>query len=516
MEAIFIYLVKSSVLITLFYLSYYFLIQKETFFNSNRLFLILGLITSALLPLYFIKKTVVAEMPKIAFNDTSMLKTIQDYPIENTINWLEIASVAYKLVFMILLLKIALEIFSLFKLIKGKPIAIVKPFVFVDVKEDINPFSFFKYIVYNSSKYSKQELSGIICHEKIHATENHSFDILFVRLFCACFWFNPFIWLYKKAIIQNLEYIADKKAIQNLADKRVYQMTLLKVITNHNYLPITNSFYQSLIKKRIVMLNKNQSEQKSIWKYALILPALIVFVLLFQIETIAQEKPVTNALESQNTKDFEIIIDKNSNDDKIKLACKLAKEQENIDVVVFKIKRNSKNEITAINISLNDNKGNKSYYNIKGDEPISLIKIKRILDENQKEYFGIYNLDTDNALGTANENTNIVIAPAAPAAPAAPTAPTAPTPPNAPKLKVTVPKNINDKKAWKKYELTMESFDKSMKVYDKKMESFDKEMEIFDKKMNTYNAEMEVYDKKMDEFDKKMESYNNEINKPKL
>jgi BlaR1 peptidase M56 len=511
MEAILIYFAKSSVLIALFYLSYYFLIQKETFFNSNRWFLLLGLIISALLPLYFIKKTIVTEASKIVFNVAPKLLSPQNHSIENVINWFEITAIIYKLGFIIFLFKIGLEIFSFFKLIKKKPIVVVKPFIFIDVSEDINPFSFLKYIVYNSSKYSEQELSSIICHEKIHANENHSFDILFVRLFCVCFWFNPFIWLYKKAIIQNLEYVADRKAIQNVADKKTYQMTLLKVITNYNYLPITNSFYQSLIKKRIVMLNKKQSEQKSIWKYALILPALIVFVLLFQVKTIAQEKPVSNALESQNTKDFEIIIDKNSSDDKIKLACKLAKEQENIDVVVFKIKRNSKNEITAINISLNDNKGNKSYHNIKGDEPISLIKIKRILDENQKEYFGIYNagvIDATNESQTILKENTSLKNPIPPTPPNAPNI-TPPTPPTAPQLKVTVPKNINDKKAWKKYELAMDSYDKEMELFDKKMEAYDKVMESFD-------AEMEIFHKEMLVFDKKMEAYNNEINKPKL
>jgi hypothetical protein len=96
--------------------------------------------------------------------------------------------------------------------------------------------------------------------------------------------------LYKKAIIQNLEYIADKKAMSQIEDKKEYQRALLKVVTHQNSISITNQFYQSLIKKRIVMLNKNQSHKRNSLKYALIIPALIGFVVLFQIETIAQEK----------------------------------------------------------------------------------------------------------------------------------------------------------------------------------------------------------------------------------
>ena len=98
-------------------------------------------------------------------------------------------------------------------------------------------------------------------------------------------------------MIQNLEYIADQKASQLIDDKKVYQKALLKVVTHQNCLSITNHFYQSLIKKRIVMLNKNQSHKRNSWKYALILPALVAFILLFQIKVIAQEREIVQKLQ---------------------------------------------------------------------------------------------------------------------------------------------------------------------------------------------------------------------------
>ena len=114
--------------------------------------------------------------------------------------------------------------------------------------------------------------------------------MLFRSLFCILFWFHPLVWLYKKAIIQNLEFIADSEASKKTSDIKVYQLTLLKITTQENCVAITNHFYQSLIKKRIVMLNKNQSKKWNSWKYAVVLPALIAFVFLFQIEVVAQEK----------------------------------------------------------------------------------------------------------------------------------------------------------------------------------------------------------------------------------
>ena len=87
----------------------------------------------------------------------------------------------------------------------------------MDVSENIAPFSFFSYIVYNSSLYNSTELENILEHEKIHSEQNHTTDVLISRIFCIVFWFNPIVWLYKKAIMQNLEFIADVRFLAWLA-----------------------------------------------------------------------------------------------------------------------------------------------------------------------------------------------------------------------------------------------------------------------------------------------------------
>ncbi len=127
------------------------------------------------------------------------------------------------------------------------------------------------------------------------------------------------MYLYKKAVTQNLEYIADSEAIAQIDDKKSYQMALLKVVSHQNCLPITNHFYQSLIKKRIVMLNKNQSNKRNSWKYAVIIPALVAFVILFQVKVIAQEKEVEITKKKQAYAELtSFSIDKNSTDEEMK------------------------------------------------------------------------------------------------------------------------------------------------------------------------------------------------------
>ena len=374
METIFIYLLKSSGLIAMFYLAYHFLLRKETFFDSNRWFLLSGLITSLLLPLYFIKKVVYVERPKytmedlIAFSNQNPV-TIKEVSAVEAFDWMQLVWVSYIIIASFLVIKIILSFISLYRMLFQQQIIKKEQFKLVNLNQNIAPFSFFNYIVINPDLYTNEELQSILLHEKIHSQEKHSIDVLVAKLFCVVFWFNPFVWLYKKAILQNLEYIADQKAMHQMEDKKSYQRALLKVVTNQNCSSITNNFYQSLIKKRIVMLNKNQSHKRNSLKYVLIIPALIGFILLFQIQTIAQEKNSVVAFASP-INEVKVKIDKNSSEEKLKQEAKRLKEEHGITLKCSKVKRNSNGEITEIKVEYKDKNGNKGTSHIKGDEPI--------------------------------------------------------------------------------------------------------------------------------------------------
>lgn len=379
METLFINLLKSSALIAAFYLAYHFLVRKETFFNSNRWFLLTGLFTALLLPWFNITKVVYVEKPKMALAD------LVAYSSQNTMatprvatpepfDWMSLVWFGYLAIALFLLARIAINFTSLFRMLYNQQKTKKEDFTLVDLNQNIAPFSFFNYIVYNSSLYTPEELQSILLHEKVHSREKHSFDVMVAKLFCIIFWFNPFVWLYKKAIIQNLEYIADHKAVQQLENPKVYQMALLKAISNQNCLSITNNFYQSLIKKRIVMLNTNQSQQRNAWKYSIILPVLIGFVMLFQIKTIAQEKTGNTLLSQTNPKEeVRLVIDKNTSDADLKREAQRLKEKHGVTLKYSKIKRNENGEITGIKVEFKDKKGNKGVSQVAGNEPIAPI-----------------------------------------------------------------------------------------------------------------------------------------------
>jgi len=370
MEVFLIYIVKSTGLVVLFYSVYYFLLRKETFFNSNRWFLLAGLITSVVLPFIFYTKNIWVDptpLPDLNFSQVHISDTTEK---KLDINWNYIIFSIYGIGFLVFLTKFVIDFHSLYLVLKDKKIQKQADYKFIDLKENIAPFSYFDYIVYNSSMYTASELTNIIEHEKVHSDQNHTSDVLITRIFCLLFWFNPFIWLYKKAITQNLEFIADSEVAKKISDKKAYQYTLLKITTHETCVAITNHFYQSLIKKRIVMLNKNQSKKQNSWKYYVVIPALVAFVLLFQVEVIAHEKAPVQYLKIDNGSVDIFKITKTTTDEELKEKTKTLKENYDISAIFSNVERNSNNEIISINVDLKKTTEISQKMNLKGTKAI--------------------------------------------------------------------------------------------------------------------------------------------------
>ncbi|WP_370526662.1 M56 family metallopeptidase [Flavobacterium sp. MDT1-60] len=268
MEALFTFITKSSGLLILFYCAYFFLLRKETFFNSNRWFLLAGLVTSVVLPFVVYTKIVwvdPAPMPAVNYSSGyiphNVINTIREESFE--INWNYVALAIYGIGFLALIIKFAADFYSLNSVLKGKQVQQEEDFKFIDIEENIAPFSYFDYIVYNSSMFTASELESIIEHEKVHSDQNHTVDVIISRIFCVLFWFNPIIWLYKKAILQNLEFIADNEAAKKISDKKSISIHAFKNNNTRNlcchhqsFLSIINQKTNCHVKQKSIKKNK--------------------------------------------------------------------------------------------------------------------------------------------------------------------------------------------------------------------------------------------------------------------
>ncbi|TYA92108.1 M56 family metallopeptidase [Seonamhaeicola marinus] len=412
------YLLKASAIIIIFYACYKLFLQRDTFFESNRGFLLLGLVSAFLIPLIVIP--IYIERPPLILDNFVFNNVPSEQPIEEPLNYTDILFYVYALGIVVFFTRLFLQLSSIASLlIKNKSSRIGK-FRYVKSSKNTSPFSFFNWIVYNPSLFNETELQQILDHEEVHARQYHSIDILLTQLACVVLWFNPFMWLYIKDIKQNLEFIADYNAQKNASCKKSYQYTLLKTSVPTNPLALTNNFYNSLIKKRIVMLHKSKSKKSNLLKYALVLPVLAFFLMSFNTKevfidakTIPEEQTntdiyseenkshkngwVTNFIQGElfNKKDNQVfLISKNFSDTDFDQLIKTLK-QNGVTSKFKGIKRNSNNEIVAIKIDLKSKHSNANY-NTSSDEPIKSIKI--VIDNNGKSI----------SIGSAQDHDDII------------------------------------------------------------------------------------------------------------
>src|SRR6187551_1399836 len=153
------------------------------------------------------------------------------------------------------------------------PVIIDGRYRIVEVSGDKAPCSFGNNIFINPEKYEWETYNQIIEHEKVHIRQNHTLDIIIAELLLIFQWFNPFAWIYRREIESNLEFLTDDQLMQQKkVDKQSYQLSLIKVSAPHFPLSLTTNYNQSILKKRIAMMNKKRSNLHTAWKYFFLLP----------------------------------------------------------------------------------------------------------------------------------------------------------------------------------------------------------------------------------------------------
>jgi hypothetical protein len=141
------------------------------------------------------------------------------------------------------------------------------------------PFSFFPYVVIPKKTFESGDYLEILAHEKAHIRQGHTFDLLLSELLIVFLWFNPFMWLIKRSMVLNHEYLADNFSIKSSSSIKEYQYKLLNISKGLMNVPLAHNF-SSLIKNRIVMINKRPTRNYAALKSIIILPvAAILFVM---------------------------------------------------------------------------------------------------------------------------------------------------------------------------------------------------------------------------------------------
>ena len=290
MGVFFIYILKSSVCLVLFYLFFRLLLSKETFHRFNRMALLGVLFFSLLIPCIEVttRHQVEVQQAVLSIEQLLLMAELETTPANvgavqetSAISWVQVVLLVYLAGILFLACRNIYSLICLFRLIhSGKHEKLEKGVTLVVHNQEIAPFSWMKYIVI-SRKDLEENGREILIHEMAHIHHRHSVDLLVADICIFFQWFNPGAWLLKQELQNIHEYEADETVINEGVNAKEYQLLLIKKAVGTRLYSMANSFNHSKLKKRITMMLKEKSNPWARLKYLYVLPLAAIAVTAF-------------------------------------------------------------------------------------------------------------------------------------------------------------------------------------------------------------------------------------------
>lgn len=284
---------------------YFGLLQKERMFAFNRFYLLFTLVFSYAVP-FFVLRTAA---PKPQDLQISFEEAVQKIPVNQAaahFDWMKLFLLIYVSVSLFFLIKAVLSVMKIRNL-KGEKIIYQNMDVLLTDKK-VPPFSFWNTIYVNKALFEENRIEeAVFIHEKAHLEQKHSLDLLFLEVIKIFSWWNPALFFYRKAMIANHEFLADREVLKTGFRVKEYQSVILKELFSVRQFPLAHSFNFNQTKKRFIMMSLKNSGFSRIRKagsIALLVPA---FFLLVQ-KSYATEKTAEAIFPNENTAASEHIL----------------------------------------------------------------------------------------------------------------------------------------------------------------------------------------------------------------
>jgi TonB family protein len=285
-----VFIYESGICLAVLFTMYWLFLRRETYFRFNRFYLFSIIVVAFTLPLINLGLLAKAneQSTLAAFSGIAETIRIPEVTIAQgsgnasqfSNSWQQWALVIYLAGASLLLARMLLGILRV-TILKTKSERIyLRGYSIVYMKQKLAPFSFFRTIFLNNALIDGPDKNSIIDHELVHIRQRHTYDNLFVELFLAVFWFNPFMWFLRGALRNTHEYLADQGALNERLNPVAYQTLLLKQTIGFSPVVLASSFNSS-IKNRIIMMCKNKSSVLARFKPLLLVPVLATLFLIF-------------------------------------------------------------------------------------------------------------------------------------------------------------------------------------------------------------------------------------------
>lgn len=306
----FAYLLKVNVAFVLFYAFYRLFFYKDTFFKLRRAILLAFFGLALFYPLLNIQDWVRQQEPiaDVIYMYSAMLpEATAKADAAASVDWygwlLGSLGFIYWGIVAFLCGRFLVQLSSILWLTHTSERVVIHETPVYALRKAAGPFSFFRMVFLHPESHSDKETDEILTHECTHVSQWHSIDVILSEMMCMACWFNPFVWLLKREVRHNLEYLADNTVIQSGYDSKSYQYHLLGLAHHQSVTTLYNSFNVLHLKNRIMMMNKKRSPGIVRTKYLIFIPLVGILMLLSNIEAVARltvrlanEATVSNAM----------------------------------------------------------------------------------------------------------------------------------------------------------------------------------------------------------------------------
>ena len=306
----FAYLLKVNVAFVLFYAFYRLFFYKDTFFKLRRAILLAFFGLALFYPLLNIQDWVRQQEPiaDVIYMYSAMLpEATAKADAAASVDWhgwlLGSLGFIYWGIVAFLCGRFLVQLSSILWLAHTSERVVIHETPVYALRKAAGPFSFFRMVFLHPESHSDKETDEILTHECTHVSQWHSVDVILSEMMCMACWFNPFVWLLKREVRHNLEYLADNTVIQSGYDSKSYQYHLLGLAHHQSVTTLYNSFNVLHLKNRIMMMNKKRSPGIVRTKYLIFIPLVGILMLLSNIEAVARltvrlanEATVSNAM----------------------------------------------------------------------------------------------------------------------------------------------------------------------------------------------------------------------------
>ena len=306
----FAYLLKVNVAFVLFYAFYRLFFYKDTFFKLRRAILLAFFGLALFYPLLNIQDWVRQQEPiaDVIYMYSAMLpEATAKADAAASVDWygwlLGSLGFIYWGIVAFLCGRFLVQLSSILWLAHTSERVVIHETPVYALRKAAGPFSFFRMVFLHPESHSDKETDEILTHECTHVSQWHSIDVILSEMMCMACWFNPFVWLLKREVRHNREYLADNTVIQSGYDSKSYQYHLLGLAHHQSVTTLYNSFNVLHLKNRIMMMNKKRSPGIVRTKYLIFIPLVGILMLLSNIEAVARltvrlanEATVSNAM----------------------------------------------------------------------------------------------------------------------------------------------------------------------------------------------------------------------------